>query len=77
MGAKGHAILAHAAFDRRSTLQMRWRSVTTMGRLDLQEYHKELDQALTSGEWFMRNAALIALQTGERARAVGMVAALA
>jgi hypothetical protein len=67
---RGYQFLAQTAFDKKNGLQTRWRALTTMGRLDPIFFRKELDQALKSSEWFMRNAALIALQTDERPRAV-------
>jgi len=70
LGDKGVAFLARTAFDKSCTLLERWRAVTTMGRLDPLRFRPELDKALQSPEWFMRNAALIALQTDERSRAV-------
>ncbi len=67
---KAHTYLARVAFDPSATLTERWRAVTTMGRLDPLRFRPELDKALSSRDWYMRNAALIALQTDERARAV-------
>lgn len=67
---KAYTFLARSAFDKSASLVERWRAVTTMGRLDPLRFRPELDKALVSGEWYMRNAALIALQTDERARAV-------
>lgn len=65
-----YAFLSHTAFDAKNGLQARWRALITMGRLDPQYFRKDLDKALTGREWFMRNAALIALQTDDRARAI-------
>lgn len=67
---KAYVFLARTAFDKTATLLDRWRAVTTMGRLDPLRFRPELDKALASSDWFMRNAALIALQTDERTRAV-------
>lgn len=69
-GLKGQEFLKRAAFDPLNPLQIRWRAVTTMGRWDALRFRQELDKALTSRDWFMRNAALIALQNDERARAI-------
>ncbi|MGZ3723375.1 MAG: HEAT repeat domain-containing protein [Bdellovibrionales bacterium] len=68
--AGGYSFLASAAFDKKNGLQTRWRAITTMGRLDAAAFRKELDRALTGPEWYMRNAALIALQTDDRQRAI-------
>lgn len=65
------AFLIKTAFDPHEVLQMRWRAITTMGRLDPARYEKEMDRALRAPEWFLRNAALIGLLTAERTRAVG------
>jgi hypothetical protein len=70
VGDKVYPFLARTAFDKNESLLERWRAVTTMGRLDPLRFRPDLDKALNSPEWFMRNAALIALQTDERARAV-------
>ena len=68
----GYAFLSRMAFDKHNGLQTRWRAITTMGRLDAKGFQKDLDRALSSSEWYMRNAALIALQTDERPRAIKM-----
>jgi HEAT repeat protein len=70
MGDKAHKFLAKTAFDRTEPLQTRWRAVTTMGKWDAMAFRPELDRALASSEWFMRNSALIALLNDERTRAV-------
>jgi HEAT repeat protein len=69
-GFKGQEFLKRAAFDSSNSLQIRWRAITTMGRWDALRFRPELDKALASKEWFMRNAALIALQNDERSRAI-------
>lgn len=69
-GKKGRDFLAATAFDKTEPLQTRWRAVTTMGKWDAMEFRPELDRALVSAEWFMRNSALIALLNDERTRAI-------
>lgn len=71
-----YAFLSQASVDAKNSLQMRWRALTTMGRVDPVYFRKDLDHALVSKEWFMRNAALIALQTDDRTRAVAWSARL-
>ena len=66
LGEKGKQMLSMAAFDTNSGLQLRWRALTTMGRMGADHFRKEFERALTSRDWYMRNAALIALQNGER-----------
>lgn len=68
--SKGFVFLSKTAFDSGESLTTRWRALTTMGRLNAQAFRKEIDRALKSPEWFMRNAALIALLSDERDRAV-------
>lgn len=63
---EGHRLLASAAFDVRNGLQLRWRALTTMGRLGVEEFRAEIERALSSREWFMRNAGLIAIQNSDR-----------
>ena len=74
--AESFPFLSRAAFDKSKSLQVRWRAITTMGRVDPEFFRVNLDRALVSPEWFMRNAALIALQTDDRTRAVQMSARL-
>lgn len=66
----GRAFLIEIAFDRKADLKSRWRAITTMGRWDPVGFQKPIDQALKSKEWFMRNSALIALQSDARGRAI-------
>lgn len=66
----GHKFLSRTAFDSKEAMQTRWRAVTTMGRLDAVRFRPEIDKALASKEWFLRNSALIALLSDDRTRAV-------
>ena len=68
--------LRDTAFSENESLENRWRAVVTMGRMDPVHFRESLNQALQSRDWFMRNAALIALQTDERQRAVSWSARL-
>ncbi|MBX3023224.1 MAG: hypothetical protein KF799_16235 [Bdellovibrionales bacterium] len=72
----GHKFLGQIAFDKNAALQTRWRAITTMGRLNAAAFSKEIDRALVSPEWFVRNAALIALLNDARPRAVEFSTAL-
>lgn len=54
------------AFNRQQALDVRWRSITALGNLSAKSYRWELEEALKSPEWFMRNAALIAIQHDDR-----------
>lgn len=73
---EGERYLAHVAFDPKMGLQQRWRAITTMGRMNPTRFQKELERALKSKDWFMRNAALIALQTASHDFAVQQSTAL-
>src|ERR1044072_4713379 len=57
----GYTFLSKPPFNSKEALQVRWRAITTMGKADPIRFHKEIDRALGSPEWFIRNAALIAL----------------
>src|SRR5262245_49649160 len=56
-----YPLLRETAFDANQNLQIRWRAITSMGALDAGYFLKDLEQALVSKEWFVRNAALIAV----------------
>ncbi len=62
--------LIETAFDSKRNLRLRWRALTTMGKVDALYFKKELETALRSRDWFMRNAALIAVLNADRATAV-------
>lgn len=68
--------LAQTAFDSNQALNVRWRALTTMGPLDPVFFRKHLERALTGKEWFLRNAALIAVLKSPREMAVKWSAAL-
>jgi hypothetical protein len=76
MSATGYKFLSRTAFDSSQNLQTRWRAVTTMGHVDIAYFHKDIERALKSSDWFLRNAALIAILHDERTRAVHMSAQL-
>lgn len=62
--------LSRAAFAKENSLLIRWRALITMGRVDAEHFKGDLERALGSQEWFMRNAALIAVQSADRQYAV-------
>jgi HEAT repeat protein len=62
--------LIETAFDSKQQLRLRWRALTTMGKVDALYFQKELERALKSREWFIRNAALIAILNADRSTAV-------
>nr|HMN69394.1 hypothetical protein [Bdellovibrionales bacterium] len=69
-GDQGVRSLRAIAFDKKQPLRLRWPALTTIGRWDAIHFRDDLDRALASPDWFMRNAALIALKNDERTRAV-------
>lgn len=60
-GPKIYQMLSQTASDPAQNLHVRWRAVTTMGELNSKYFLPDLERALQSREWFMRNAALIAI----------------
>lgn len=70
LGEKGIATLKELAFDNQESLETRWRATTALGQVWPKEALPVLEKALSSDEWFMRNAAMIALTHGSRAKAL-------
>lgn len=62
--------LKKIAFDQNAALQDRWRAITAMGQVDSQGALKTLEAAIVSREWFVRNAALIAMTHGPREKSL-------
>lgn len=62
--------LKKIAFDQNATLQDRWRAITAMGQIDSRGALKTLETAMVSREWFVRNAALIAMTHGPREKSL-------
>jgi len=60
-GAAGYKNLTAIMFDRSIAMQTRWKAVTAAGRVAGEASRKDLEHALKSEEWFMRNAGLIAM----------------
>lgn len=69
-GTKAYPFLSAMAFNPHATLQMRWRAITTMGRLDSAHFRADLERSLKDQEWFLRNAGLIALLNDDRKHAI-------
>ena len=69
-GSRAKSTLAEIAFEKTESLETRWDALVTLGRLDPVYAQPHLEKALTSPEWFMRNAALIVTPYGERAWAI-------
>lgn len=58
------------SFDRRQGLDVRWRSLTALANLGAKSYRWEVEEALKSRDWFMRNAGLLAIQHDDRDLAI-------
>ena len=62
--------LISLAFNKKQDLNTRWRAMTTMGAIGAKSYRWEIEGALKSSEWFMRNAGLMAIRHDDRERAI-------
>jgi HEAT repeat protein len=51
-------------------MELRWRAVTAAGRLGGRESVPELERAIKRNEWYLRSAALVALQAADRNEAI-------
>jgi hypothetical protein len=68
--ATAREALAAIAFDKKRDLNTRWRSMTTMGAVSAKSFRWEIEAALKSREWFLRNAGLVAILHDDRERAI-------
>lgn len=57
--------LKSTAFSSSASLKERWSALQEMGRGDFEWFKEDLEKALQAKEWFVRNAALIAIQSGK------------
>jgi HEAT repeat protein len=69
LGPKVYVELRRLAFDDDSSLGLRWQAFMAMVQLGEKESLPEVQTALESPDWFMRDAALKALPTLDRERA--------
>jgi HEAT repeat protein len=69
-GHEAREFLRLTARRKDAGLALRWRALTTMGRLDPVGFRPDIEWALRSSEWFARNAAAIAIRNVERDVAV-------
>lgn len=65
-GDGGYRNLVTLMFDRQAPMQVRWKATTAAGRIGGQSSRADLERALKSDEWFMRNAALVAMMQLDR-----------
>lgn len=66
-GDAGFEALKQLAFDPSQALQLRWRALTMLSRVNAVKAEVPLAQAAQSSEWFMRNAALVGMEQTNRA----------
>jgi HEAT repeat protein len=69
-GAQGYRNLREIMFDEKQEMAVRWRALMTATRIAGRESKPELERAMKSREWFMRNAGLIAYSKIDRTSAV-------
>jgi HEAT repeat protein len=69
-GESGYRNLVHLMFDEHQDLDTRWRSITAVARLAGALSKPELEKARHRREWFMRNAALVAMTEVDRTAAL-------
>jgi len=69
-GESGFEALKALAFDKEQVLQVRWRAVTMLARVNAIKAEEPLAEAAQSSEWFMRNASLVAMVNMKRSFAM-------
>ena len=69
-GPEGYRTLTFIMFDQKASMNERWKATTAVGRLGGELSVPELERAYKSSEWFMRSAALMAMQKIDRVRGV-------
>ncbi|HVK62311.1 MAG TPA: HEAT repeat domain-containing protein [Bdellovibrionales bacterium] len=69
-GVHGYRNLVALMFDDAASMDVRWKAVTAAARVGGVESKPELERALKSKEWFMRNAALVAMAPLDRKETV-------
>lgn len=62
--------LSGLAFSRHQALEIRWRSLTALPYLDAHRGQTDIERALKSDEWYLRNAATLALPALARPLAI-------
>lgn len=65
-GSKGEAALAALMFDDAASMDLRWKAITTAALLKGNSLKPQIQKALVAKEWFVRNAALVALESMNR-----------
>ena len=65
-GPQGYRNLVKIMEDEKQPMELRWRAVTAIGRIGGSESRPEIEKALKSREWYLRNAGLVALSNIDR-----------
>lgn len=66
--SESYPSLIKVAFSEEHSIPMRWKALTLAAKINPQGAKVDLDRALKSKEWFMRNAALTAVKTTQPER---------
>ncbi len=75
-GPQAASTLNTLIFDRAQPLEVRWRSLTVLPHLNQRLGATAVEKALESDEWYLRNAATLALPSLPRSQAVDLSAKL-
>lgn len=75
-GPAGYRNLVAIMFNSKESMDNRWRSVTAAGRIGGEHARPELERALKAKEWYMRNAALVAMTQIDRETTIRWARAL-
>ena len=65
-GSKGEAALVTLMFDQSASMDLRWKAITSAGLVGGNSLRPQIQKALVAKEWFVRNAALVALESIDR-----------
>lgn len=69
-GPKYFERLQQIVNTKNESLETRWRALTAMGRMAPDRARPVMEEALSSKDWYMRNAALVVLHYGDRKWAI-------
>jgi hypothetical protein len=69
-GGKAAHTLAAMVFDSKLDLETRWRALTVLPSVDKALGREQIEKALQSREWYLRNAATVALPSLDRLYAI-------
>src|SRR4051812_42518629 len=61
-GPDGYLALTKIMFDENETMNNRWKAVTAAARIGGVDAKPEIERALKSQTWYMRNAGLVAMR---------------